>query len=77
MGVCLLQGGKVVAMTPGVVEYFLGVHLLVCKVAAGSHHCLAVTQDKELYSWGSNNFGCLSRCVISRVPPGLRSIGLY
>lgn len=48
-------------MTPNVVEYFLGVHLLVTKVAAGSHHCLAITQDNELYSWGSNNFGCLGR----------------
>lgn len=52
------------ALTPGVVEYFLGVHLLVTQVAAGSHHCLAVTQDCELYSWGSNNFGCLGRWVL-------------
>lgn len=58
----LAQGnGKVVSLVPCVVEYFLGVHLLVKQVAAGSHHCLAITQDCELYSWGSNNFGCLGR----------------
>ena len=57
----LAQGTKVVSLTPGVVEYFLGVHLLVTQVAAGSHHCLAITEDSELYSWGSNNFGCLGR----------------
>jgi len=58
----LAQGhSKVVSLIPGVVEYFLGVHLLVKQVAAGSHHCLAITQDAELYSWGSNNNGCLGR----------------
>ena len=62
----LAQGhSKVVSLIPAVVEYFLGVHLLVKQVAAGSHHCLAITQDCELYSWGSNNNGCLGRCVPS------------
>ena len=41
--------------------FFLGVHLLIKAVCAGSHHSLAITQDNELYSWGSNNFNCLGR----------------
>lgn len=57
----LAQGGRQVAFEPEVVEYFVGVHLLVKSIAAGSHHCLAITQDNELYSWGSNNYGCLGR----------------
>lgn len=59
----LAQGSKVVSFEPEVVEYFLGVHLLVKAIAAGSHHCLAITQDSELYSWGSNNYGCLGRKI--------------
>jgi alpha-tubulin suppressor-like RCC1 family protein len=59
----LAQGSKVVSMVPEVCEHFVGVHLLVTKCFAGSHHCLAITQDQELYSWGSNNFGCLGRKI--------------
>mmetsp|Transcript_17287 Transcript_17287/g.29025 ORF Transcript_17287/g.29025 Transcript_17287/m.29025 type:complete len:529 (+) Transcript_17287:31-1617(+) len=59
----LAQGGRVVSTAPEVVEYFLGVHLLVTTVAAGSHHCLAITEDQELYSWGSNNNGCCGRKI--------------
>lgn len=55
------HGLKTLCMTPEPVEYFLGVHLLIKSVCAGSHHSLAITQDNELYSWGSNNFGCLGR----------------
>lgn len=55
------HGLKMICMIPEVVEYFLGVHLLVTSITAGSHHSLAITQDCELYSWGSNNFGCLGR----------------
>lgn len=61
----LAQGSVAISPLPELVEYFPGVHLLVKLMAAGSHHCLAVTGDNELYSWGSNVNGCLGRCVVA------------
>ncbi|KAK9831040.1 hypothetical protein WJX74_000897 [Apatococcus lobatus] len=36
-----------------------GSSLPICKVAAGLAHCLALTPDGLLYSWGWNAAGCL------------------
>eukprot|EP01038_Epipyxis_sp_PR26KG_P010246 gene10246-13782_t len=55
----LAQGLTTVSLTPQVSEYFLDVNLLLRAISAGSHHCLAVTKEGELYSWGSNANGCL------------------
>ena len=60
----LAQGTKVISPTPEVVDYFMYVNLLVKVICAGSHHCLAVVKEGELYSWGSNMNGCLGRWFI-------------
>lgn len=57
----LAQGSKVVVCVPELCEYFLSVHLLVKSVSTGPRHCAAITKDDELYTWGSNNSGCLGR----------------
>ena len=57
------QGTACVSFTPNTVEYFVVVHVTVKSIAAGSHHCLAVTKEGELYSWGSNTDGCLGRKI--------------
>ena len=62
----LAQGSTAVSLLPAPVEYFMKVHLLVTMIAAGSHHCLAVTKEGELYSWGSNNGGCLGRRIVEK-----------
>jgi alpha-tubulin suppressor-like RCC1 family protein len=59
----LAQGTRNVSPLPELVDHFPSVHLLVKLIATGSHHCLAVTQDSEMYSWGSNVNGCLGRWV--------------
>jgi len=59
----LAQGTVSVALLPTPVDYFIKLHLLIQTVAAGPLHCLAVTKEGELYSWGSNVGGCLGRCV--------------
>jgi alpha-tubulin suppressor-like RCC1 family protein len=57
----LAQQLQVVSPVPEVVEYFVSVNLLLKMVAAGSHHCAAVTVEGEMYTWGDNKFGCLGR----------------
>ena len=57
----LAQGNKLISNVPEVSEYFVKLHLLLKTVSAGSHHCVGVTSDGEMYTWGSNKFGCLGR----------------
>jgi alpha-tubulin suppressor-like RCC1 family protein len=54
-----------VLQTPEIVEYFVKRHLLLKQIASGSHHCVAITSEGELYSWGSNKSGCLARYTSS------------
>lgn len=63
----LAQGTKTVCLEPTIVEYFTHIHTLIKMVAAGSHHCMAVTKDGEVYSWGSNNYGELGRYIITLI----------
>lgn len=51
----------VLSPVPEVVEYFVSVNLLLKMIATSSHHCMAVTLEGELYSWGDNKYGCLGR----------------
>nr|CCA20008.1 regulator of chromosome condensation (RCC1)like protein putative [Albugo laibachii Nc14]CCA23274.1 regulator of chromosome condensation (RCC1)like protein putative [Albugo laibachii Nc14] len=48
-------------------------HVFLVKVAAGENHTLALSQNGQLYSWGSNSFGQLghsSKCTLeSRLFP--------
>jgi alpha-tubulin suppressor-like RCC1 family protein len=60
----LALGLTTVSLVPSVVDYFVRVHMLVSKIATSSHHCLAVTKEGELYSWGSNKNGCLGRLEV-------------
>mmetsp|Transcript_18138 Transcript_18138/g.24888 ORF Transcript_18138/g.24888 Transcript_18138/m.24888 type:complete len:325 (+) Transcript_18138:496-1470(+) len=62
----LAQGTVSVALLPTPVDYFIKLHLLIQSVAAGPLHCLAVTKEGELYSWGSNVGGCLGRKIVER-----------
>ena len=57
----LAQGKRTVSLVPEVVEEFLELHLLMKFIATGSHHCAGITRDGELYTWGSNKYGCLAR----------------
>ncbi len=57
------RGTEPVTREPAIIEYFLHVHMMVRAIAAGPNHCLAVTKDGELYSWGSNLHGALGRLV--------------
>lgn len=59
----LAQGPRTVAYAPQIVEFLLGVNITLKSVSTGSHHCMAVTKEGELYSWGSNANGCLGRFV--------------
>ena len=54
---------QTVTMKAEVIEYFLQHHLLIKHVTAGSHHCVAFTSDGEMYTWGSNSHGQLSRKI--------------
>lgn len=57
----LAQGKRVISLVPELVEFFVGVQLLIKQISVGSHHCLSITREGELYSWGSNASGCLGR----------------
>lgn len=57
----LAQEKKTLSLVPEVIEEFLELHLLVKTISTGSHHCAALTRDGEMYTWGSNNYGCLGR----------------
>lgn len=57
----LAQGTRQVLLHAETIPYFQQVHTLIKFIAAGSHHCAAVTRDGELYTWGSNVNGCLGR----------------
>ena len=55
---------------PKVIEAFSGKKII--DVAVGSVHCLAVTEDGEVYSWGRNEQGQLGDTSnIARTEPAL------
>ncbi len=60
------QGPKTISLVPELIEYFLLTHLSVRYIAAGSHHCAAITKEGELYTWGSNHNNCLARKLEER-----------
>jgi alpha-tubulin suppressor-like RCC1 family protein len=62
----LAQGTQSVLLTPDIVEYFVLVHTMIKGIAAGPNHCLAVTVDGELFSWGNNSYGALGRKIEER-----------
>jgi alpha-tubulin suppressor-like RCC1 family protein len=57
----LAHGTQSTCLEPNVVEYFLHVHTMIKAIAAGPSHCLAVSKDGEVYSWGNNQHGALGR----------------
>ncbi|XP_037084977.1 probable E3 ubiquitin-protein ligase HERC1 [Pollicipes pollicipes] len=55
-GVCLGQGSPDVAcLRPALVEVLA--ELRVTDVSLGDSHCLALTQDHEVFAWGNNSMG--------------------
>ena len=43
------------------VKGFLDSHILIKEISCGSYHNAIITQECELYTWGSNKHGCLGR----------------
>lgn len=62
-------GSKCVSMEPSVMEYFVCIHTMILMIAAGPSHCLAVTTEGEVYSWGSNAHGALGRRIDEKDVP--------
>lgn len=59
----LAQGASNVILEPKVVEFFVQTHLMIKEVASGPNHCLAVTKEGEVFSWGNNIHGALGRKI--------------
>lgn len=55
------QDTRQISLLPETVEYFVHYHLAIKQIFGGSHHCAAITKEGELYTWGSNKYGCLGR----------------
>lgn len=51
------------ALTPTLVEDFINEGLSVREIFCGSHHNAAITHDGNLYTWGLNRHGALSRSI--------------
>ena len=50
-----------VSLIPALVKGFLDIHKLIKVISCGSYHNAVITQENELYTWGSNQHGCLGR----------------
>ena len=50
-----------VSIIPKLVKGFLDSHMLIKVISCGSYHNAVITQEHELYTWGSNKHGCLGR----------------
>ncbi len=48
---------------PSIVTAFMNTHLYVKSIFCGSHHNAAIVDDGELYTWGSNQNGCLGHSI--------------
>lgn len=59
---------------PKIIETFCGKKII--DFAVGSVHCLAVTEDGEVYSWGRNEQGQLgdTSCIARAEPTLISSI---
>lgn len=57
------QDDATVSITPALVKDFCS-HQLSCKsISCGSHHNAVITQEGELYTWGSNKNYCLGHQI--------------
>ena len=74
------QGSEDHVRHPKMIEAFYGKR--VVDIAVGSIHCLAVTEEGEVYSWGRNDQGQLGDTTTSTtrpepiLVPGLENKGL-
>lgn len=59
----LAQGANSICLEPTTVDYFLFTHTMLRALASGPTHCLAITNENELFSWGSNLYGALGRAI--------------
>lgn len=57
----LAQGDTTCCVTPTASQVCMDMRLLFARVECGPTHCMALTIDGDLYSWGSNPYGELAR----------------
>ncbi|GBG27017.1 RCC1 and BTB domain-containing protein 2 [Hondaea fermentalgiana] len=57
----LAQGDTTCCVTPTASRVCMDMRLLFVRVECGPTHCMALTIDNDLYSWGSNPHGELAR----------------
>ncbi|BFZ21760.1 hypothetical protein BsWGS_24799 [Bradybaena similaris] len=55
---------------PTIVKFFVGRHVI--KLAAGDNHCLALTANSQVYSWGCNSFGQLGHPAAVHLPTRIK-----
>jgi alpha-tubulin suppressor-like RCC1 family protein len=59
----LAQGSLNMIQEPKICEFFVQCHLMLKSVAAGPNHCLGMSKEGELFSWGNNLYGALGRKI--------------
>ncbi len=50
-------------MIPAIVPYFRSKHIMLKKIVCGNHHNAVLTNDNQMFSWGSNENGCLGHDI--------------
>ncbi|MCQ2816405.1 MAG: hypothetical protein MJ252_03975 [archaeon] len=53
--------------TPKKIQYFIQENITIEQISAGDLHCAAISQNKELYTWGNGTFGKLGHCNFDNV----------
>lgn len=67
-------GETFVTNTPRLVEGLVDDVATVAFMCCGSHHCAVLTDDEQMYCWGSNRHGCLGAQLVRRWQPLARSV---
>mmetsp|Transcript_44779 Transcript_44779/g.136661 ORF Transcript_44779/g.136661 Transcript_44779/m.136661 type:complete len:243 (-) Transcript_44779:481-1209(-) len=57
------QGETTVSPKPALVDGFCCTQIIIQEVICGSHHNVAISNEGELYTWGSNRNNCLGRRI--------------
>ncbi|BFZ15627.1 hypothetical protein BsWGS_18666 [Bradybaena similaris] len=63
-------GDQLVRAQPTLVKMFVGRHVI--KLAAGEKHCLALTANSQVYSWGCNSYGQLGQTEAAHAPTRIK-----
>lgn len=54
---------KSISTKPALVSFFSDNQIPVRSILCGSHHNACITSEMELFTWGSNEHGCLGRIL--------------